>query len=205
VELLSQRVDIAVSSSTTMNTPLHFASLNNNKAIVEVLLRSGADPSVPNADGMIAAELTTDASIRESLMNTNWMSQTTVYPSASSGQGQEQDGPRAALRDREIRAQSNEQEQHSQSESQSSLERSRLQRPVVPPLTGLLAATESSGASSRGSSRGVSGSPKQRSNIGRGRSDDTALRASQGRIGNSRAQLSAFPAGVKYIRFADCV
>jgi hypothetical protein len=54
--------------------------MNNHKGVVEVLLRSGADPSIPNAAGLIAAELTSNAAIRESLMNTNWMSQSNVYP-----------------------------------------------------------------------------------------------------------------------------
>jgi hypothetical protein len=80
VELLSQGADVAISSFKSMNTPLHFASLNNHKAIVEVLLRSGADPSTPNAEGLIPAELTTEASIRDSLMNTNWMSRSHVQP-----------------------------------------------------------------------------------------------------------------------------
>jgi len=81
IELLSQGADVTVCSSTSKNTPLHFASMNNCKAIVEILLRSGADPSVPNADGLIPAELTTQPSIREALMSTNWMSQSNVYPS----------------------------------------------------------------------------------------------------------------------------
>ena len=90
MELLSQGVDITVSSSVSNNTPLHFACLNNNKAVAEVLLRSGADPSVPNADGLIPAELTTDASIRESLLNTNWMSQRNTYPAIEQQRQQQQ-------------------------------------------------------------------------------------------------------------------
>jgi hypothetical protein len=42
---------------------------------VEILLRSGADPSVPNSHGLIPAELTNDKNISSLLMRTNWISQ----------------------------------------------------------------------------------------------------------------------------------
>ena len=74
IELITQGADPVAPAATTRNTPLHFASMNNHKAIVEHLLRSGANPSVPNADGIIPAELTSDVFIRESLIRTNWLS-----------------------------------------------------------------------------------------------------------------------------------
>jgi hypothetical protein len=43
---------------------LHFAAVNNRKGIIEVLLRSGADPSIPNESGLLASELTSKADIR---------------------------------------------------------------------------------------------------------------------------------------------
>jgi hypothetical protein len=38
--------------------------VNNRKGIIEVLLRSGADPSIPNESGLLASELTSKADIR---------------------------------------------------------------------------------------------------------------------------------------------
>lgn len=59
----------------TQNHPLHFASRNGHKSVVEILLRSGADPSIPNSHGLIPAELTNDKNISALLMRTNWISQ----------------------------------------------------------------------------------------------------------------------------------
>ena len=63
VEILSQGGD-ANQTDIGKNTCLHFAALNNRKAIVEVLLRSGADPSIPNESGDLPVELTEDADLR---------------------------------------------------------------------------------------------------------------------------------------------
>ena len=49
---------------------MHFASINNRKGIIEVLLRAGADPSIPNENGLLAGELTGDNEIR-SLLSKN--------------------------------------------------------------------------------------------------------------------------------------
>lgn len=38
--------------------------MNDRKGIIEVLLRSGADPSIPNESGLLASELTSKADIR---------------------------------------------------------------------------------------------------------------------------------------------
>lgn len=90
MELLSLGADVMVPSSVSLNTPLHFASMNNHKAVLEVLLRSGADPSTPNAEGLIAAELSTDVSVQRSLMNTNWLSRSNVPSSAEQHHGRSQ-------------------------------------------------------------------------------------------------------------------
>lgn len=67
VELLSQHADVLLPSSTD-NRPLHYASKNNHKAVVDVLMRSGADPSIPNSEGLIPVELTTRSDIVNILM-----------------------------------------------------------------------------------------------------------------------------------------
>jgi hypothetical protein len=64
-----------VETVVTQNNPLHFAARNGHKCVVEILLRSGADPSVPNSFGLIPAELTKDKTILALLMRTNWISQ----------------------------------------------------------------------------------------------------------------------------------
>ena len=50
------------------NTALHFAALNDRKGIVDVLLKSGADPSLPNDQGLIPLELCRTADIRSLLL-----------------------------------------------------------------------------------------------------------------------------------------
>lgn len=47
MELLSQGADISVTDTMNGNNALHFAALNERKGIIEILLRSGADPSIP--------------------------------------------------------------------------------------------------------------------------------------------------------------
>lgn len=64
VELLSQGADIAAYSADGNNS-LHFAAVNDRKGIVEVLLRSGADPSIPNKAGLLPVELAKTAPVRE--------------------------------------------------------------------------------------------------------------------------------------------
>ena len=47
-------------TSSSGNTALHFAAVNNNYGVLEILLRSGADPSIPNEVGLIPIELSAD-------------------------------------------------------------------------------------------------------------------------------------------------
>ena len=63
MELISLGVEISLPASSG-STALHFAAINNRKGIIEVLLRSGADPSTPNSNGLLAGELTGDREIR---------------------------------------------------------------------------------------------------------------------------------------------
>ena len=63
VELISLGAEISLPASSG-STALHFAAVNNRKGIIEVLLRSGADPSIPNESGLLASELTSKADIR---------------------------------------------------------------------------------------------------------------------------------------------
>lgn len=64
MELLSQDADVAAYSNDGNNS-LHFAAVNDRKGIVEVLLRSGADPSIPNKAGMLPVELAKTAPVKE--------------------------------------------------------------------------------------------------------------------------------------------
>ena len=64
MELLSQGAEVSAVSADGSNS-LHFAALNNRKGIVEILLRSGADPSIPNTAGMLPVELATNEAVRE--------------------------------------------------------------------------------------------------------------------------------------------
>ena len=67
MELISIGAEVSLPASSG-NTALHFAAINNRKAVVEVLIRSGADPSTPNSEGVIAGELCTDVEIRALLL-----------------------------------------------------------------------------------------------------------------------------------------
>ena len=64
MELLSQGADLSIPSSDG-NNALHFAALNERKGIVEILLRSGADPSVPNHAGLLPIELSKTTEVSE--------------------------------------------------------------------------------------------------------------------------------------------
>lgn len=64
MELLSLGADVAFPSTDGSNA-LHYAALNERKAIIEVLLRSGADPSVPNNAGVLPIELVKTPEVRE--------------------------------------------------------------------------------------------------------------------------------------------
>jgi hypothetical protein len=60
--LLSQGANVNLVSSAGCSA-IHYAAVNNRKGIVELLLRSGGDPSIPNANGQLAAELCDDTDI----------------------------------------------------------------------------------------------------------------------------------------------
>jgi len=47
VELLSLSADVNIIDAVNGNNALHFAAQNERKGIIEILLRSGADPSIP--------------------------------------------------------------------------------------------------------------------------------------------------------------
>lgn len=64
MELLSQGANVSALDKD-QNSSLHLAALNNNKGVVEVLLRSGADPSVPNGNGLLPVELAQNRFVRE--------------------------------------------------------------------------------------------------------------------------------------------
>lgn len=67
VELLVQSADVELPSSNN-DRPLHLAASNNRKGIVEILMRCGADPSVPNGSGLLPVELTSDPLIKNLLL-----------------------------------------------------------------------------------------------------------------------------------------
>lgn len=67
LELISLGAEVSLPASSG-STALHFAAVNNRKAVVEVLLRSGADPSTPNCGGFIAGELCNDTEVRALLV-----------------------------------------------------------------------------------------------------------------------------------------
>ena len=62
--MLSRGTDLSIPSADG-NNALHFAALNNRKGIIEILLRSGADPSVPNHAGLLPIELTKARDVKE--------------------------------------------------------------------------------------------------------------------------------------------
>jgi hypothetical protein len=68
MELLLRGADVAQKSGTCGSTPLHFAATNDHIGIVEILLRSGADPSVPSNSGRIAVELCGADSVKRVLL-----------------------------------------------------------------------------------------------------------------------------------------
>lgn len=63
MELVSLGAEISLPSSSG-STALHFAAVNSRKDIIKFLLREGADPSIPNENGMLAGELATNQDIR---------------------------------------------------------------------------------------------------------------------------------------------
>ena len=69
MELLLQGADVFQKSGTCGSTPLHFAAMNNYSGMVEILLRSGADLSVPNNSGNIPIELCSEQNVKNILLS----------------------------------------------------------------------------------------------------------------------------------------
>ena len=69
LELLTQGALVDENAkSIDGNFPLHIATIHNQRLIVEVLIRSGADTSLPNGDGKIPVELTDSIDIKNLLL-----------------------------------------------------------------------------------------------------------------------------------------
>lgn len=64
VELLSQGADVHV-KATNGNNSLHYAALNERKGIIEILLRYGADRSIPNNAGLLPIEIAPSKLVKE--------------------------------------------------------------------------------------------------------------------------------------------
>lgn len=47
------------------NNGLHFAAKNEHRGVIEVLLRSGAEPSIPNHDGLLPVELSQNPVVKD--------------------------------------------------------------------------------------------------------------------------------------------
>ncbi len=62
--MLSQGADFTVLDAHG-NTCLHLAALNEHRGVLEVLLRCGADPSIPNHSGTLAMELVSNPRVTE--------------------------------------------------------------------------------------------------------------------------------------------
>lgn len=56
IELMVQGADISLTDHLG-NTCLHYAAKNYHRCAVEILLRYGADPSIPNKEGLVAVEM----------------------------------------------------------------------------------------------------------------------------------------------------
>ena len=67
MELLLRGADVKY-QSRCKNLPLHFAAVNNHSGVAEILMRSNADPSMPNGNGNIPVELTTDKTVKDILL-----------------------------------------------------------------------------------------------------------------------------------------
>lgn len=68
MELLLRGADVESKSSPGGNTALHLAAMNSHYNIIEVLLRSDANPAVPNDEGLIPVELAKEAAVKDVLL-----------------------------------------------------------------------------------------------------------------------------------------
>ena len=64
MELLSQGADVSLRANNGNNS-LHYAALNERKGIIEILLRYGADRSIPNNAGLLPIELAPSKLVKE--------------------------------------------------------------------------------------------------------------------------------------------
>ncbi len=64
IELLVQGADVNAVDEAG-NASLHFATQNNQRSAVEVLLRYGALPSITNKSGLYPVEMTTNPAVTE--------------------------------------------------------------------------------------------------------------------------------------------
>lgn len=64
IELLVQGADVNAVDEAG-NTCLHFATQNNQRSAVEVLLRYGALPNITNKNGLYPVEMTTNPAVTE--------------------------------------------------------------------------------------------------------------------------------------------
>ncbi len=64
MELFLQGADISATDKNG-NSCLHFAAQNEHRIAVEVLLRYGADPSIPNEAGLLPVEVTKNPAVAE--------------------------------------------------------------------------------------------------------------------------------------------
>ena len=62
VELINVRGAKVNVMSSNGNTPLHYSAANGHANLIDILLRYGADPSIPNHNGEIAYDLCKDKS-----------------------------------------------------------------------------------------------------------------------------------------------
>lgn len=65
--MLGQGANVDVQSPSG-KAAIHYAAVNNRKGIIDILLKSGADPSIPDNEGKVAAELATEKEVKELLL-----------------------------------------------------------------------------------------------------------------------------------------
>eukprot|EP00981_Chlorochromonas_danica_P011723 scaffold4233_cov180-Ochromonas_danica.AAC.14 len=63
-ELLAQGADLRITDKQG-NCALHYASINEQKGAIEILLRSGADPTIPNETGTLPVELSESPMVKD--------------------------------------------------------------------------------------------------------------------------------------------
>jgi ankyrin repeat protein len=82
IELINTRGAKVNVQSSSGNTPLHYAAVNGHGNLVDVLLRYGADQSLPNHAGEIAADLWTGGKGSSLLQNRSEVTDRMLSPTA---------------------------------------------------------------------------------------------------------------------------